>query len=60
MIASVGMAFAMATEENVTRMSREIISLQNRLRAAGEEGRIGEVGVERRGATTPKQGSPSQ
>ena len=34
MIASIGTAFAVATEENVTRMSREIISLQNRLRAA--------------------------
>ena len=34
MIASAGTAFAAATEENVTRMSREIVSLQNRLQAA--------------------------
>ena len=34
MIASAGTAFAAATEENVTRMSREIVSLQNRLHAA--------------------------
>ena len=37
MIASAGTAFAAATEENVTRMSREIISLQNRLKAAEQE-----------------------
>ena len=34
MIASTGTAFAAATEENVTRMSREILSLQNRLHEA--------------------------
>ena len=34
MIASAGTAFAAATKENVTRMSREIFSLQNRLQAA--------------------------
>ena len=34
MIASVGTTFATATEENVTRMSREIASLQNRLHEA--------------------------
>ena len=34
MIASAGIAFAMATEENVNRMSREILSLQNRLHEA--------------------------
>ena len=37
MIASAGTAFSAATEENVTRMSREIISLQNRLKAAEQE-----------------------
>ena len=37
MIASAGTGFAAATEENVTRMSREIISLQNRLKAAEQE-----------------------
>ena len=31
MIASAGTAFAAATEENVSQMSREILSLQNRL-----------------------------
>ena len=34
MIASTGTAFIVATEENVTRMSREIFSLQNRLHEA--------------------------
>ena len=37
MIASASTAFAVATEENVTRMSREIISLQNRLKVAEQE-----------------------
>ena len=33
-IASASMAFTAATEENVTRMSRETFSLQNRLQEA--------------------------
>ena len=34
MIASAGTAFVAATEENVNRMSREILSLQNKLQEA--------------------------
>ena len=34
MIALAGTAFAAATEENVTRMSREIFSIQNRIHEA--------------------------
>ena len=42
MIASAGTAFVAATEENVTRMSREIVSLQNRLHAAEQREKIAE------------------